>query len=102
MPVLELIIHETLRISLNSVILRRNLLEDITFSGGLVKPGDFYIYSMADVHLNPEIYSSPDEFDPARFAPGRSEDEKGTYSYPGWGAGMFFLFFSLYIYISSS
>ena len=93
MPVLDLIIRETVRIILNGLSLRRNLLEDLTFSGGLVKPGDFVAYSLADVHLNPEIYSRPNEFDPARFTPGREEDKKGTFSYLGWGAGAFFPFF---------
>ena len=96
MPVLDLIIRETLRISLTPTLHRRNVSEDITLSGGLVKRGDFVEYSIADVHLNPEIYSRPYEFDPARFTPGREEDKKGTYSYLGWGAGAFlFLFFIL-------
>ena len=89
MPVLDLIIRETLRISLAGLALRRNVLEDLTISGGLVKPGDFVAYSLADVHLNPKIYSQPNEFDPARFTPGREEDKKATFSFLGWGAGMF-------------
>ena len=93
MPVLDLIIRETLRISVTGLTLRRNLLEDMTFSGGLVKPGDFIAYSLADVHLNPEIYSRPDEFDPTRFSPGREEDKKGTFSYLAWGAGAYSIFF---------
>ena len=93
MPVLDLIIRETLRISLAGFSFRRNLSEDLTFSGGLVKPGDFVVYPLADVHLNPDIYSRPNEFDPARFTPGREEDKKGTFSYLAWGAGAFFLSF---------
>ena len=93
MPVLELIIRETIRIIVTGLILRRNLSEDMKFSGGLVKPGDFVAYSLADVHLNPEIYSQPYEFDPARFTPGREEDKKGTFSYLAWGAGAFPFFF---------
>ena len=91
MPVLELIILETLRITgcASALVFRRDLLEDITISGGFIKPGDFVAYSLADVHLNPEIYSQPYEFDPARFTPGREEDKKGTFSYLGWGAGAF-------------
>ncbi|KAF8815722.1 cytochrome P450 [Phlegmacium glaucopus] len=87
MPVLELVIRETLRLSVNGVTLRRNLLEDMMLSGGVVKRGDFVAFSLADAHLNPEIYLRPHEFDPARFAPGREEDKKGTFSYLGWGAG---------------
>ena len=89
MPVLDLIIRETLRINMNRLSLRRNVLEDLTLSGVLIKPGDFVAYSLADVHLNPEIYSLPNEFDPSRFAPGREEDKKGMFSYLGWGAGAF-------------
>ena len=97
MPVLDLIIRETLRISVNGLSLRRNLLEDLTISGCLVKPGDFVAYSLADVHLDPEVYSRPNEFDPARFSPGREEDKKGTLSYLVWGAGAF----SFFLYASS-
>lgn len=80
MPVLELIILETLRITgcASALVFRRDLLEDITISGGFIKPGDFVAYSMTDVHLNPY------EFDPSRptrfIIPGREDD---TFSYLG-------------------
>jgi Cytochrome P450 len=89
MPVLELIIRETLRVSKAGLSMRRNLSEDLTFSGGVVKPGDFVAYPVSDVHFNPEIYSRPYEFDPTRFTPGREEDKKATFSYLSWGAGAF-------------
>ena len=89
MPALELIIRETLRISISGLAFRRNLLEDMTLLGGLVKTGDFVAYSLADVHLDPEIYPQPNEFDPARYTPGREEDKKGTFSFLGWGGGAF-------------
>ena len=92
MPLIDLVIRETLRITFNGLSLRRNLLEDLTLSGDLIKPGDFVAYSLADVHLNPEIYSRPYEFDPTRFTPGREEDKKGTFSYLAWGAGAFLSF----------
>ena len=95
MPVLELIIRETLRISISGLSLRRNLLEDMTLSGGLVKTGDFVAYPLADVHLDPEIYSQPNEFDPDRYTPGREEDKKGTFSYLAWGAGALSFYFRL-------
>ncbi|KAF8816057.1 cytochrome P450 [Phlegmacium glaucopus] len=87
MPVLELVIRETLRLTVNGATLRRNVSEDIMLSGGLIKSGDFIAFSLADAHLNPEIYSRPLEFDPTRFSAGREEDKKGTFSYLGWGAG---------------
>ena len=99
MPVLELIIRETLRISLTGLSMRRNLVEDLTFSGGVVKHGEFLVYSVADVHMNPEIYSQPSVFDPARFSPGREEDKKGTFSYLGWGAGAFPFFHFIFYFL---
>ena len=93
MPALELIIRETLRISISGLAFRRNLLEDMTLLGGLVKTGDFVAYSLADVHLDPEIYPQPNEFDPARYTPGREEDKKGTFSFLGWGGGAFPFFY---------
>jgi cytochrome P450 len=90
MPVMELVIRETLRLVLSSTLLRRNIVEDLTVSRGVIKPGDFVAYSLADAHRNPEIYNQPDEFDPARFAPGREEDKSSTFAFLGWGAGKFF------------
>ncbi|KDR74009.1 hypothetical protein GALMADRAFT_71675 [Galerina marginata CBS 339.88] len=87
MPVLETVIRETIRLILTGAALRRNVLEELTVAGGLIQKGDFVAYSVADAHLNPEIYTQPNEFDPARFGPGREEDKKGTFSYLGWGAG---------------
>src|SRR5271168_1108809 len=76
MPVLDLVIRETLRLAVNGTVIRRNLLENMTLSGGLLERGDFIVYSLADAHLNPEIYSQPQEFDHARFAKGREEGKK--------------------------
>ena len=88
LPVLELMLKETLRHITLGVSLRRNVVEDVTLSGGLVKPGDFVGYPLADIHMNPEIYSRPDEFDPGRFAPGREEGSK-EFNFVGWGGGAF-------------
>ena len=51
---------------MTSLVLRRNLFEDVAFSGVLLKPWDFFAYSLEDVHLNPEIYLRPYEFDPLK------------------------------------
>ncbi|KAF8890286.1 cytochrome P450 [Gymnopilus junonius] len=87
MPVLDSVIRETIRLILNGAALRRNLLDDLTVANGTIKKGEFVAYSVADAHLNPEIYSRPNDFDPARFGPGREEDKKATFAYLGWGAG---------------
>lgn len=87
MPVLDTVIRETIRLILNGAALRRNLLEEIPISSKIVPKGNFVTYPVSDVHLNPDIYTRPTEFDPSRFGPGREEDKKQTFAYLGWGAG---------------
>ena len=40
-----------------------------------------------EADLNPNIFSHPQKFDPARYLPGREEDKKQPYAFMGWGAG---------------
>ena len=77
MPAMEVIIRETLRLTLSNAALRRNVADDLMIDGKIVPRGDFLAYSIADAHLNPEIYADPMSFDPARFGPEREEDKKG-------------------------
>jgi len=87
MPVLDACQKETLRIVQTSAALRRNIFEDLKIGEHVIPKGSFLVYSIADVHLNPDIYEDPFKFDPDRYAEGRGEDKKGTLSYLGWGAG---------------
>ncbi|KAF9482295.1 cytochrome P450 [Pholiota conissans] len=87
MPDIELVIRETLRLAFTGTALRRNLTDEITVSRGVIKPGEFLAYSIADAHSNPDIYSRPNDFDPDRFTAGREEDKKSTFAFLGWGAG---------------
>lgn len=87
---LELAFRETLRLTVNSAALRRNLANDLNVCGKTVSMGSFVTYSFSDAHLNPEIYSNPKQFDPARFLPGREEDKKQAYGFLGWGGGGYF------------
>ena len=88
LPLLDLIIRETLRISGSFIVFRRNIGKDIQAGQATIKRGDFIIYSIADANLNPEIYTNPMMFDPGRYGPGRKEDQKETFGFLGWGAGM--------------
>jgi len=42
---------------------------------------------MYDTHMNPDIYSDPETFDPSRYEEGREEDKRQTFAYMGWGVG---------------
>ncbi|PPQ64794.1 hypothetical protein CVT26_002626 [Gymnopilus dilepis] len=87
MPVIELALKETLRLTATGAALRRNTKADLPMAGKVVKRGWFLAYSAADVHLNPDIYSNPDDWDPSRFEPGREEDKKQAYAFIAWGGG---------------
>ncbi|KAJ3502212.1 hypothetical protein NLJ89_g8989 [Agrocybe chaxingu] len=87
MPVMEAVIRETIRMAVTGTTLRRNILEELTVANGTIQKGDFVAYSLADVHLNDEIYTDPYTFDPNRYEAGREEDKKATFAYMGWGAG---------------
>lgn len=86
---LDLIIRETIRLSLTTTALRRNVGKNITMQDTSIKKGDFLAYSVADAHLNPEIYTDPEEFNPGRFEEGREEDKKVHFGFLGFGAGIF-------------
>jgi cytochrome P450 len=97
MPTLDAALRETLRLTLNGLVLRRNTLRErklnIPGGGGEVSIGAFLAYDIADAHLNPDIYTDPGTFDPERFNPGREEDKRESYGFLGWGAGECFCFF---------
>ena len=96
MPSLDLVIRETLRLTMNGALLRRNVLEDLEITGKRLPKGHFLAYPLSDAHLNPDIYKNPTEFDPTRFMPGREEDKRQTYAYLGWGTGKFGNFRGVY------
>jgi sterol 14-demethylase len=54
---------------------------------GEIPKGGFIGYTLADAHLDPEVYTDPEAFDPERFSPGREEDKQSKYGFLGWGAG---------------
>ena len=87
LPSVELVIRETIRLLVNLGIPRRNTRCSVAIDGVTIEKGDFVMYSAAQVHLNPGIYSNPTTFDPERYVPGREEDKKEGLAYLGWGVG---------------
>jgi len=87
LPSVDLVIRETLRSTLSTVLYRRNLQKDIVVDGVTIKRGDFMALPVLEAHMNPNIYSNPSSFDPDRFLEGREEDKKETFAYFAWGAG---------------
>ncbi len=86
---MDLIIRETIRMSMSGTFLRRSVGKDVEVQGVMVQKGDFLAYPASDVHMNKDIYTDPEKFDPARFEIGREEDKKVYFGYLGWGVGKF-------------
>ena len=81
-PVLDAILHETLRLAQPHTALRKNTSSSpVYIAGKAVPPGAFAVYPFADVHLSAELYPDPWRFDPGR-AP-----SKMPFAWVGWGAG---------------
>ena len=86
-PTVDILIRETLRLTMGGTAIRRNIGPDTKADGVTIKHGEFLTYQLADAHFNPTIYSDPMKFDPTRYLEGREEDRKETFAYVGWGVG---------------
>ena len=80
-PVLDALVHETLRIAQPHTAMRRNLGPDTVIDSKTIPSGAYIVYPFSDVHLNPELYPDPWKFDPSR------EEAKTPFGYVGWGGG---------------
>ncbi|EGN92897.1 hypothetical protein SERLA73DRAFT_172564 [Serpula lacrymans var. lacrymans S7.3] len=81
-PVLDAIIHETLRVAQPHTAMRRNLGPEVSIDAKTIPSGAYIMYPFSDVHLNPELYPDPWKFDP-----GRKEEVQTAFGYVGWGGG---------------
>jgi cytochrome P450 len=86
LPTLDACVRESHRIALTVIPLRRNLGGEIKIGEQVVKPGDFLVYPMDEVHFNPEYYPEPLKYDPGRWL--RPDPVlNAPYAFLGWGAG---------------
>ena len=86
LPIFDACIQESQRICVSNATLRRNLGGEIKIGDRVVRRGDFLVYPMTDVHLNPEYYPEPYKYNPGRWL---RPDPIPTAPYPflAWGAG---------------
>lgn len=90
-PTIDLMLKECIRMNVPLACLRKNLSSvaiPLNKEGTEVIPPEAYVSChMNEVHQDPDIYTDPLKFDPARYLPGREEDKKKPYAWVGWGAG---------------
>jgi len=80
-PVMDALLRETLRLAQPHAAMRMNTGPEIQLGGKNIPTGTFVMYPFSDVHLSPELYPDPWQFDPGR------PQSKMPFSYVGWGAG---------------
>lgn len=90
-PTIDLCLKETIRLHMSGNAFRLNMSgTDIPIGNAgteVIPNGAFVTIPAGEMHYNPEIYTNGDEWDPARYLPGREEDKKQTYAWMGWGHG---------------
>lgn len=89
-PIIDLCLRETIRLQLTGAAFRKNTSGanvPIGDRGEVIPPGAYAVYSIDDVHMNPDVYADPGRWDPGRYLPERAEDKKTPVAYLGWGYG---------------
>lgn len=65
----------------------RGVIKPFEFKGYQVPAGWMAQYSILMTHRLPELYPNPEQFDPDRFSPARSQPKLPTFSLIGFGGG---------------
>ncbi|KAM3418058.1 hypothetical protein BST61_g6264 [Cercospora zeina] len=82
-------LKETIRVETCGTAFRKNSSDaNIVINkqtGEVIPPGYYVAMAVDDMHLNPDLFPNPREWDPARYLPERAEDKKETYAWMGWG-----------------
>jgi cytochrome P450 len=83
----ELVMKEALRLSPPVPFSPRGVLRDTEVAGVPLRAGSNVALASLGLHRHPDWWTSPDEFDPMRFAPERSEDRAHSHLYVPFGGG---------------
>ncbi|CAN9344399.1 unnamed protein product [Alternaria alternata] len=90
-PIIDMCLRDSLRLNLLGTAFRRNInSKGIPTGNGneVIPPGAFVTYATGDIHLDPDVYTDPHKWDPARYSPERAEDKKkAAHGFVGWGSG---------------
>lgn len=81
------IIREALRMYPAAPLMFRRAMADATYKNYPFKSGNQVVIDIAAIHHSPKYWSHPEQFDPARYSPERSEQKKHPYLWIPFGAG---------------
>jgi cytochrome P450 len=80
------VLKETLRLYPPAYILARRTIEPVTIGAHVIAKHTIVLVNVLGIHRRPDLYSSPDDFDPARFL-GDAEKQLPRCAYMPFGAG---------------
>lgn len=83
----ELVMKEALRLSPPVPFSPRGVLRDTEVAGVPLRAGSNITLASLGLHRHPDWWTSPDDFDPMRFAPERAEDRAHSHLYVPFGGG---------------
>ncbi|KAF2218975.1 cytochrome P450 [Elsinoe ampelina] len=89
-PLTNLCLHESIRLQTVGAAFRKNVSDhdvQIGSTGHVIPKGAYAAFHIDDIHMNPDIYSDPTKYDPARYLPDRAEDKRVPHAFGGWGNG---------------
>lgn len=85
---LEWAVRETERMRPSVSLLMRTVDEATEVGDYLLPPGWLVQVAPGLAHQLPELFASPDQYDPLRYAPGREEDKQHRFALIGFGGGL--------------
>ncbi|KAI1750669.1 cytochrome P450, partial [Xylaria castorea] len=89
-PILHSCIRETIRVSMPGTVFRKNTSgKDLLIgdTGEVIPKGSFVAYLIDNVHMNPELYPDPLEFNPGRYLDAKKILVNDPHKFVGWGSG---------------
>ncbi|EMD85265.1 hypothetical protein COCC4DRAFT_76470 [Bipolaris maydis ATCC 48331] len=90
-PLFSACLRDSIRLHIVPFYFRKNMSgSDIPLGNDkeVIPEGAIVAYPSYDIHLDPNVYANPHEWDSTRYMPGRSEDTKKPHGYVGWGSGL--------------
>lgn len=88
-PMIDICQRETIRHQMVGTGFRKNITNTaipIGKTGEVIPSGSFAVYTLDDVHFNPEYYPEPERWDPGRYLP-EKEGNSPPLPFLGWGTG---------------
>jgi retinoid hydroxylase len=88
MTYLEQVLKEVLRVIPPVGGGFREVIKTCEFNGYVIPQGWSVLYQIGKTHQDPSIYTTPESFDPQRFAPERAEEKAKLFSHVPFGGGV--------------